>query len=504
MSDAGESSTKTTSLLRLSSEGRHWMIAPFRELVLVHAVQQPLIIPEFRNLSAGKAIGRTYASLGDKFPISGKSTAKVDILAEWSEPLDALSEPEWQSVPGKAHVSEIPVEDDADDLSLGERHEFGDTKYRRVTYSAVATTRFREYLPFTDEQIESGQRVITRTSQPETVDVLSSARPDSPKLMYVVPTFGWETKDTGQGRTSTRSGGGLRVYMERPWFSSGDGELLGVVLPQGSGGKSRLRLAARAVAAAAAPAPSASQLKPYITQWGADPLWATTATTSSPAPEAFRRAGPVEGGLTLDELAGARVTVVGHEVGYDRDRRLWYCDVEIDPGTSYYPFVRLALARYQPNSVKTATADVKLSRVVLADFAQLAPDRAATIAFDARDAKAVNVSLTGVAYRASGAGQGPSTAEVSVETRRPNVEGDLGWVPVPNSVVQLTPRPLSDTRVLWTGKAVLPEERGSKPFRLIFKEYETFVSDGPASTRATIAAARGTERRLVYADAMEV
>ncbi|MGD8238637.1 MAG: hypothetical protein PVH68_08805, partial [Armatimonadota bacterium] len=32
MSDAGESSTKTTSLLRLSSEGRHWMIAPFREL----------------------------------------------------------------------------------------------------------------------------------------------------------------------------------------------------------------------------------------------------------------------------------------------------------------------------------------------------------------------------------------------------------------------------------------------------------------------------------------
>ncbi|MFQ5810607.1 MAG: hypothetical protein ACE5JM_13405, partial [Armatimonadota bacterium] len=234
MDDAGESSTKKASLLRLSSEGRHWMIAPFRELVLVHAVQQPLIIPEFRNLSAGRAIGRTYATLGDKFPISGKSTAKVDVLAEWSEPIDALSEPEWQPVPGKAHVSEIPIEEDADELALAERHEFGDTKYRRVTYTAVATTRFREYLPFTDNEIDTGQKVITRTSQPETVDVLSSARPDSPKVVYVVPTFGWETQETSRGRTRTRSGGGLRVYLERPWFSSGDGELLGVVLPQGS------------------------------------------------------------------------------------------------------------------------------------------------------------------------------------------------------------------------------------------------------------------------------
>jgi len=445
MNEAGESRTKTASLLRLSSEGRHWMIAPFRELVLVHAVQQPLIIPELRNLAAGKAIGATFADLSDEFAISGKSTAKVDLLAEWREPIDALSEPEWQSVPGKTHVSEIPVEDDADDLELGERHEFGDTKHRRVTYAAVATTRFREYLPFTDEDID--------------------------------------------------------VYMERPWFSSGDGELLGVVLPQVSMGR-RLRLTARAVGAAATP--SASQLKPYVTQWGADPLWATTATTASPPPAAFRRAAPVERDLTLDELEGAKVTVVGHDVGYDRDRRLWYCDIEIDPGDSYYPFVRLALARYQPNSVKTPTTDVKLSRVVLADFAQLAPDRAATIAFDPRDARAVNVSLAGVAYRASGAGQGPSTVDVSVETRRPNVEGDLRWVPVPNSIVQLTSRILSDTRVLWTGKVTLPEERGSRPFRLIIKEYEAFVGDRPTSTRPTIAVIGGTERRLVYADAMDV
>jgi hypothetical protein len=550
MNASGESSTTKGSLLRLSAEGRHWMIAPFRELVLVHAVQQPLIIPAFKTLVAGKAIGRTVATIRDEFPISGKSTAKADILAEWQEPIDALSEPEWQSIPGKTHVCEIPVEPDDEALSIRHPHEFGDTKYRQVTYTAVATTRFREYLPFTDEQIESGQRVITRTSQPETVDVLSSARPESPKVVYVVPTFGWTQDDTAQGKTSTRSGGGLRIYMERPWFSSGDGEQLGVVLPQSAVGGG-LSAAARAVAAAPrivasraaasrsgisrapaarpgaslAPAaqvlapmiaaPTAEQLKPYITQWGADPLWATTATSDSPSSQAFRRAAGVEQDLTLDELTGAKIAVIGHEVGYDRSRRLWYCDIEIDPGTSYYPFVRLALVRYQPNSVKTTATDCKLSRVVLADFAQLSPDRAAAVAFAGGDARTISVSLTGVVYSGSGAGGGSSTVEVSVEKRRPGVEGDLGWIPVPGSVVPLDARRLNDTRVLWNGTLTLPGDRGSEPFRLIFKEYETFLADERVSTStaatgptgrptASIVGPRRTQRRLVYADAMEI
>ena len=61
--------------------------------------------------------------------------------------------------------------------------------------------------------------------------VRSSAAPDVPELVYVVPTFRWSRPAaTGNTRTSTRLGNGLRVYLERPWFSSGDGELLGVVL----------------------------------------------------------------------------------------------------------------------------------------------------------------------------------------------------------------------------------------------------------------------------------
>ena len=74
---------------------------------------------------------------------------------------------------------------------------------------------------------------------------------------------------------------------------------------------------------------------------------------------------------TLAEVPGQLVSVAPHEVHADLDRRLWYCDIELAPGPSYFPFVRLALARYQPNSM----AGVELSRIVLADFAQLTPDQ---------------------------------------------------------------------------------------------------------------------------------
>ena len=47
-------------------------------------------------------------------------------------------------------------------------------------------------------------------------------------------------------------------------------------------------------------------------------------------------------------------------------------------GPTYVPFVRLALVRYQPHALD----DARISRVVLAGFAQLTPDRVATVTAD--------------------------------------------------------------------------------------------------------------------------
>ena len=119
------------------------------------------------------------------------------------------------------------------------RHEFRDTKHRYVTYHSIATTRFREYFP---TEITDDPTLITHLGPTVELNVPSSRRPEPPEVLYVVPTWTWETRKLpgfslprGIGRLSptslrTRSGGGLRVYLDRPWYSSGVDELLGVVL----------------------------------------------------------------------------------------------------------------------------------------------------------------------------------------------------------------------------------------------------------------------------------
>jgi hypothetical protein len=465
--------------------GQHWMLTPFHEITLVHAVQQPLIAPRFQRLTAHRELGDTFAWLVDvPMPISGKSTIKVDTLAEWNEPIDDPNNPQGpQTISGKAHAFEIPLKPDdqyvlfqspqPSALNFPRRHEFGDTKYRRVRYKAIATTRFREYFP---AEIADDPKKITRESDWFPVDVKNSARPAAPKVLYAIPTFGWETKHTRgtdgriEGIESNRSGSGLRVYMERPWYSSGDGELLGVILIHNR----YLR-------------DLPDNLKPYITQWGVDPIYSSDSTYPSLSLENFKGTAKTERGLTLEELKEAKppldkVDVAGYEVSYDKDRRLWYCDIEIDAGLAYYPFVRLALARYQPNSIR----DAHLSRVVLADFAQLAPDREVRITFG-HDSTSLTIEVIGLSTYGKA---GHNEMNVSLEERDPKIAGDLSWIPVESRPISLVPTSFSDEGPGWSGTVILPAPRDSKTFRLVIREYEVFFTD-PEGERK--------QRRLVYA-----
>jgi len=479
---------KLADLRTLALNGGHWMLTPPRLLTLVHAVQQPLIEPEFQDLQATKMLGQTFATLTDQFPISGKSTIKLDIQAAWTDLVDDLSDnPQPVLLPSSARAFEVPIEPGdtvavIDDTQLStkhfsSKHEFHDTKHRNVTYTAVATTRFKEYFPDT---LTSDPANITRTSQPVTVSILNSARPAAPKLLYVIPSFGWETTTEGAWTLSKRLGGGLRVYLDRPWFSSGEGELLAAILW------------------GCAPPPKSSFeawsipdfLKGYVTQWGKDPIWAASAPPSQamPLPEHFRKAVAVGTGLTLDELKEAPnfpFTAVGHQVSYDdkHNRKLWYCDIEMDMGEAYFPFVRLALARYQPQSVP----DAHLSRVVLADFAQLMPDRTASITFDPVDPTSIQLAVNGLTY--SGPGAAAMTATLQTQ---PIGGGDLAWVSL--STISLTSHTFGGPDTLWTAQITLPAPRGTRPFRLLIKEFETFTKDIAGSQ----------QQRLVYADILNL
>jgi hypothetical protein len=486
--EAAVSDPATLAGLRtLALNGGHWMLTPPRLLTLVHAVQQPLLEPQFQHLEAGKAPGHTYATLTDEFPVDGKSTIKVDIQATWQDPVDDLStDPQPVILYGAVRAFEVPVEcadtvcviDDSQQSTrhFSSRHEFHDTRHRNVTYTAVATTRFKEYFPDT---LTANPDNITRTSQPVTVSVLNSARPAAPKPLYVLPAFGWESDTEGTWQISKRRGGALRVYLDRPWFSSGEGELLAAVL---------LGSAPPPCTVAGYQIPDS--LKGYVTQWGQDPIWSAhpARTQAVPLPQHFLNAVAVGTELTLEELSNdpsIPFTAVGHQVSYDdtHGRRLWYCDIQMDMGEAYFPFVRLALARYQPQSLP----DAHLSRVVLADFMQLAPDRAASITFDPMDATSVQLAVNGLTYT----GPGTATITATLEMQAPGGRGSA-WLPVAD--IPLTAHTFHGPDTLWTGSVVLPAARGSRPFRLVIREFETYPTDSSG----------GARQRLVYADILDL
>jgi hypothetical protein len=494
IADAAFDAEDVARLRSLAESGGHWMITPFRELTLVHAVLQPLERPVIQDIVPSRILGATYASLDGAIGVHGASTGKVDLLASWSEPTGEG----FARRDGRAHAFEVPVHDPAAaTAALGSRrHELGDTKYRRVKYSATASTRFREYFA---ASITADPAMVQRASAAEVeVDILNSARPLAPGVVYVIPTFGW-TSGADASASYSRRTTGLRVYLESPWFSSGDGELLGVTMWLGPsdfcGGQ--------ATPPPQLPVPQdfPDRLKSYATRWGRDPIWSSGNPHPLPTLEHFPRAVAVETGLSIEERPDAVLAVAGHGVGYDPERKLFYCDLDIDAGDLYYPFIRLALARYQPMSVQGA----ELSRVVLADFIQLAPGRMAWVARDPAKPDRLAITVSGEGYRGNASFPCASQIEVRVERFLDGDEGGIGWVPV-----SIEPQPLNDTQVLpgqtaWTGTVTLPADRPDARFRLIVEEYEYFLGDDPAFTaQAGRPFGRGKDRRLVYADAIEV
>ncbi len=540
-------------ILQRTVEGGHWMITPPTLVTLVSAVQQPIGRPEFSALAthprpkdltglqplvlsrfAGKAADtadldlqpitawRTPRSkdayLVGALHVHGSSTMKVDLIGTWSDPIDDPSDPAIPPVRSdhSEHAEEIPLDElhegnlyahgkgyravgyyDPDQDLIGfvlkgdvlgrtndgrpiegdavPRHRFSDTKHHRVSYTAVATSRFREYFPPTLD--------FTRSSNPVTVEVPASARPDAPRVQYVIPTFGWERQTTTNLKRSVRFGGGLRIYLERPWFSSGVDELLGVVLRSDYGSADH------------------EAWKPFVTQWGADPIWQSGTLAPFPTTGVFPDALLTESGLTLEERTPksadgqpGKVAVVGYPVYFDEARNLWYCDITINSAV-YSPFVRLALARYQPY----ALADAKLSRVVLSDFVQLTPDRSAVVTADPYHPRRLRVAVSGLAPR----GPVPTRITVTVQQRNAGVQSDLGWDAVKPEVATVNTEfegaaPNDADLTLWSGTVNFAQSPQQNAFRLLIEEREYIAADYVIRDERTGSIA--APGRLIYAE----
>jgi hypothetical protein len=86
---AEEAGPANLAQLRADAEsGRNWLHLPFRTLLLVHAVQQPLAIPQISALSINpaRAVGDTDALLAGTLAVDAKSTRQGGRLGQLGRP----------------------------------------------------------------------------------------------------------------------------------------------------------------------------------------------------------------------------------------------------------------------------------------------------------------------------------------------------------------------------------------------------------------------------------
>jgi hypothetical protein len=501
-------------------KGQHALLSPPRELTVVHAVQQPRP-PELRTVNFStppRAEGETSAKVGGSLTVYGDSTGHVELVGTWSEILDVVNDSNvdpttipqtFTSTACSFQVPEDPLPKPAAfpaDAALP----FGDTKRRDVTYKAVATTRFREYFP---PSITADSRNITNESNAILRIIPSSARPPVPKVLYAVPTFQW-AKPTAL--VSKRAGGGLRVYVDRGWFASGADERLAVILAAKP----------HAVPSNAKPPLDAVNNPELVSVWGNDPIWYAKEDLTMLDETSFTFDESYTDQIVRDvetaEGLGS-VTVATFRPKFHAERKLWYFDITINPQMAYFPFVRLALARFQPFS----TQDLRLSRIVRADFAQLAADRTSTIVPGTNGT--FRVSVDGVSGsnlklddqpidaqtgRWPGAASGRTvTAEFQESlTGKDELDWRLLGTPVVLDPYAVTGSSSAAPLVQFRGNMLYPRSRANAnaKHRIVIREYEIFATDDQSGVAKGIGVVKIGEapapyaQRLVYVDTVEI
>ncbi|WAL99815.1 hypothetical protein [Streptomyces sp. Je 1-369] len=474
---------------RASADGENWMLTPWVELTLVHAVEKPVLRPELRELVPHRTAEQTAAQLTGALTSHAESSGHVEVDAHWSEWLDDVARPEPVLIDGHTHLEDITLAYTADEEHVDRAHEFGDTRHRNIRYTPTAVTRFREYFHPSITQDRANVTRVGPVAAP--VRVPSSRRPEPPAVAYVVPTFRWQRTVDEERRSITRHRrpAGLRVYLNRPWFSSGDDEMLAVLLDP---------------AGAALP-------DTFVTRWGVDPVWADPTVLPNPAAGHFPNAAERLTGLRLADSPGTApvaVDAVAFAPAFHPERQLWYVDIDVDFGDAaataktYFPYVRLALARYQPYSVDP----LHLSKVERAEFAQLVPPRSVT---GRRDGDRLTVRLAGPATynelgELSGTGVTAAAASrrvvVTLQSRATLQTDEMDWKQA-GTPAELTCRADGGSFV-WVGGVPLPDVQLLTSYRLLVQEYELYRTD--ADTATDTLTVNGTAvpaaRRPVHAD----
>ncbi|MFO1116549.1 MAG: hypothetical protein U1E28_12750 [Beijerinckiaceae bacterium] len=309
-------------------------------------------------------------------------------------------------------------------------------------------------------QVTLDRRWLPATARPARIAHLSS-----------IPSFGWSDNSSAEAKPSANAklpsvfvsrSVQVRVRAKRPWFSSGEGERLGVVIwPPNLFGLDAARVRQDLIK----PLPgdrieinlralpddgtAIRELQDadlgsggsWVTRWGADPTralgdvqgWLLSkdnfpgviedAAFSDPPHEHPKGAVlvrnvlmpiPVDadaGELRVPQPPGGfmAVSLITYTPRFDADLEMWYVDININPCGAVYPFVRLGLVRYQPN----AASGLQVSEPVL-EWAQIMPERKLTATAKYTDRTRQQVEVTAIVEGiSSGAGNNNGHPESS-------------------------------------------------------------------------------------------
>nr|WP_295931921.1 hypothetical protein [uncultured Dyadobacter sp.] len=389
-------------------------IATFRA---VHPVRKLKKFAEYKIIQGKPAIERLRKKPGDsellkrfrtRLNYPGKTVDNLELYAEWTDILDEAQKDGIQSnfipirlvtstgivkefsdspeqkkriiermLPTKTYeglaryISEEEriVHDDINELQVEFEHTLPDTKHRVCRYWFEVNNRFQSLLNSGEvlhkRTLVEQPNIESRTSYNEVV-INSSKNPDAPKFAFALPVYTWEFKGGATLNSATkrvRNNNIIRIYLERPWYSSGQNEQLAIIC-----GPDRI------------PTDSWKMHDQNVSSWGRDatvsgkklsPLSLNMIVNKGDVPqEAFSLLNKKL------EVISPKIFQIGiFDVKFDSTECLWFVDVQLDVPTSYSAFVRFSIARYQASS----EPGKHLSQFILTDFIQLQGPRSLSV-----------------------------------------------------------------------------------------------------------------------------
>jgi hypothetical protein len=461
---ASRSASDDAAVQASAKASRNTLITPWQEIELIDAVPQSLTPPGVDEPEAERGWRDTDTGLTFSGFVDPDTAAQLSITASWTDQVDDPAAPaptprtrsalawSWPraalSPPGPdfdlaVPTGSAPVQADSDQSGL-RRLPFGDTRHHAVTLTPSTVPPYPEC--FTNPPVPLAGADVA-------FEVLNSAPPPPPKVLSVVTTSALVTDGVPprDGETiiiddpsavAHRRDGGIRVYLDRPWNVTGDDELLGVVVGHGWEGLPNET------------PDNIWHFDPdnayawYASHVGQDPL--RQSADVPPLTAAQFRNAELTDQVQLRELARAAVpdraaTIVAYRPVFDPVSGHWVCDIDLDLGDAYFPFVRLALVRYQPKSLRPVPDSLDrtpdacvVSPVVTTQAVQPLPQRTLSVI---PSADSIKLTLSGPGYGVIPDPltlQFPDTVDVP-----PRVHAQLYWSD-PGPVVEWTPVLASD------------------------------------------------------------